>query len=318
MDKSKLDQLRQEPTHTDCCLPYFFLLPFLFFALLFLIIQKNPLHFRLMFSDELDYWAEAATLAKRGLFSPNAGYFGYSFSNHARFLYFGAHGFFSLIPYALFGMTSPQAHGMVLVLNGLFMGISLSSGYYLSGSFRKILMIALAIFAVYPFYLYFQTGMLETLFYAGSIFLAVLCVKCFTPGSRQISYLHLYFWMVILFSLFRLSNFVLIIPAFLLEIRLKKEKLAFTLFKYGVGGVAVAWLSIVFAATYPWGFLGELSNSGNMLSLIFSHVLSNLRLLFDLSGGYPLEILPRFLFLFWLGFLGIYYVVTKKETPFQD
>ncbi len=315
MKKLKPSQLRQE---IDLRKPvanlFFFVLPFLFFVLLFLVIQKNPLNFHLVFSDELDYWAEAATLTERGLFSPNAGYFGYSLNNHARFLYFGAHGFFSLIPYSLFGIIAPQIHAMILVLNGLFVGISLTCAYSLIGSFRKTLAIALALFAFYPFYLYYQTGMIETLFYAGSIILAVYCVKCSSSSPRQGTYIHLYFWLVILFSLFRLSNFVLIIPAFLIELDLKKQKVSFTCIKYGVIGAAVALLSVIFAATYPWGFLGELSNSDNMLGLVLENTLSNLRLIFDLKAGYSLEILPRFLFFTWLIFLSIFAFATRKRN----
>ena len=315
MKNLELCQPRQE---TDPRKPvanlFFFGLPFLFFVLFFLIIQKNPLNFHLVFSDELDYWAEAATLSERGLFSPNAGYFGYSFGNHAPLLYFGAHGFFSLIPHALFGVIAPRTHAMVLLLNGLFMGISLVSAYFLLGSFRKTLAIALALFAFYPFFLYYQTGMIETLFYAGSIVLAILSVKCFTPGPRQGIYLQIYFWLVILFSLFRLSNFVLIIPVFLIDLDLKKQNVLFTCIKYGVIGAAVALLSVIFAATYPWGFLGELSNSNNVLSLVLENTLSNLRLFFDLKAGYSLEILPRFLFFAWLIFVCIFAFATRKRN----
>ena len=289
-------------------------LPFLFFLFFFLVIQKNPLNFRLAFSDELDYWVEAATLSKRGLFSPNAGYFGYSFGNYARFLYFGAHGFFSLIPYALFGLVAPRTQAVVLVLNALFMGIGFTSAYYLLGSFRKTLAIALPLFAFYPFYLYYQTGMVETLNYAVSVFLAVLCVKCFFSEPRQRGYLNLYFWLVIVFSLFRLSNFVLIIPALSLEIYLNKQKIFYTILKYGVAAVSVALLSIVFAATYPWGFLGELGKSKGLLDLVFTNTLTNIKLFFDLKAGYALELLPRFLYLSWLIFLCINYIATKRHN----
>ena len=315
MEKQTLTQLKIE---TDPRRPiayvFLFLLPFLALLILFIIIRKNPLDFHLLFSDELDYWAETATLMKRGLLSSNAGYFGYSFANHARFLYFGAHGFFSLIPYALFGYFAPRTHVTILALNALFMGLSFSTSYYLIGSLRKILAIALPVFAFYPFYLYYQTGMLETLYYAGSIFLAVFCVKCFTPGPRQWCYLKLYFWMVILFSLFRLSNFVLLIPAFLGEIGLQKRSLLLTLFKYGVAAVTVAVLSILPAASYPWGFLGELGNSGNVLGLVLANTLNNIRLLFDLKTGYSLEILPRFLFIGWWIFMCVYLIITRKRN----
>jgi|GEM_PF-5702452 len=84
MDDQKVTQLRIE---TDMRKPaayfFFFFLPFLSMLVFFLIVQKNPLDFHLVFSDELDYWVETATLIKRGLFSPNAGYFGYSFGNFA-------------------------------------------------------------------------------------------------------------------------------------------------------------------------------------------------------------------------------------------
>jgi len=313
MDKQKLTHLRVEPdTRKPTVYFFFLLLPFLLLVLIFIIIRKNPLDFRLVFSDELDYWAETATLIKRGLFSPNAGYFGYSFDNFARLSYFGAHGFFSLIPYALIGIFAPRAQVTVLALNALFIGVSLSTTYHLTGSLRKTLAIALLLFAFYPFYLYYQTGMVETLFYAGSIILAVLCVKCFTPDSRQWSFLRLYFWVVILFSLFRLSNLVLIIPAFYVEISLEKSNKLLTIIKYGLIAVVVALLSILFSATYPWGFLGELGKSTAKLGLVISHTVSNFQLLFDLKAVYGLEILPRFLFLSLLIFLCIYYFATKK------
>jgi hypothetical protein len=297
---------------------FFFLLPFLLFLLFFLIIRKNPLDFHLVFSDELDYWAQTATLIKQGLFSPNAGYFGYGFGNHAPFLYFGAHGFFSLIPYALFGFFVPRTQVTVLALNGLFLGVGLSTAYYVMGSFHKTLAIALALFAFYPFYLYFQTGMIEPLFYAGSIILAVLCAKSFIPGPRQKRFLNLYFWIAILFSLFRLSNLVFLIPAFFVEIGSFKRKVLPLLVKYGVLSVMVALLSIVFAATYPWGFLGELGKSNDIFGLILTHTVSNILLFFDLNSGYALEILPRFLFLSWLVFLCIVYILTKKHQTHES
>jgi hypothetical protein len=318
MENQQVTQLRSE---TDPRKPaayfFFFLLPFLLFLLFFLIIRKSPLDFHLVFSDELDYWAETATLIKRGLFSPNAGYFGYSFDNHARFLYFGAHGFFSLIPYALFSFFVPRAQVTVLALNALFMGLSLSTAYYVIGSFRKTLAIALPIFGFYPFYLYYQTGMVEPLFYAGSIILAVLCVKSFMSGPRQRSLLKLYFWIVILFSLFRLSNLVLLIPAFFVEIGSLKRKVLLLIIKYGAVSVVVVLLSIVFAATYPWGFLGELGYSTNKLGLVFAHTVSNIKLLFDLKAGYALELLPRLLSISWLVFLCIVYIATKKHHTYK-
>ncbi len=315
MDMQIVTNLKEETgARKQVAYIFFFFLPFILLLILFLIIRKNPMDFRLVFSDELDYWAETASLMERGLFSPNAGYFGYSFSNHARFLYFGAHGFFNLIPYALFGFFAPRTHLTVLLLNALFMGISLSTSYYLLGSFRKILAITLLLFGFYPFYLYYQTGMIETLCYAGSIFLAILCVKCFAKSPRQWYFLKLYFWLVIIFSLFRLSNFVLIIPAFFLEINLKKQKFFVTLIKYGAAAVLVALLSILPATTYPWGFLSELGKSANILTLILGHTASNIKLFFDLKAGYALEILPRFLFLFWLVFLCIYLLVEKNRN----
>ncbi len=315
MGKQILTNLKEETgARKPVAYIFFFFLPFILLLILFLIIRKNPLDFRLVFSDELDYWAETASLIERGLFSPNAGYFGYSYSNHARFLYFGAHGFFNLIPYALFGFFAPRTHLIVLLLNALFMGISLSTSYYLLGSFRKILAIALLLFGFYPFYLYYQTGMMETLYYAGSIFLAILCVKCFAKSPRQWYFLKLYFWLVIIFSLFRLSNFVLIIPAFFLEINLKKQKFFVTLIKYGAAAVLVALLSILPAATYPWGFLSELGKAANVPTLILGHTAANIKLFFDLKAGYALEILPRFLFLFWLVFLCIHLLVEKNRN----
>ena len=316
MRNQKLNQLKNETdTHKPAAGIFFFLLPILFMLFFFLIIQKNPMDFHLVFSDELDYWAETATLIKRGLFNPNAGYFGYSFGSYARFLYFGAHGFFSLIPNAVFSIFAPLNQVAVLLVNALFTGISLSTSYYLLGSFRKTLVIALTLFAFYPFYLYFQTGMLETLFYGGSIIMAVLCVKSFAPDSRQQSFLNYYFWIVILFSLFRLSNLVLLIPAFFVEIGLLKRKTLTVLIKYGAISVVVALASIVFAATYPWGFLGELGKSTDKLGMLLAHTASNIKLLFDIKAGYALEILPRFLFLFWLIFLCVVYFATKKHNP---
>ena len=321
MDNQKLTHLRVEPdTRKPTAYFFFFFLPFLSMLLFFLIVQKNPMDFHLVFSDELDYWAETATLIKRGLFSPNAGYFGYSFGNFAPLSYFGAHGFFSLIPSALIGFFAPRSQVTVLALNSLFMGISLSTAYYLIGSFRKLLVIALSLFVFYPFYLYYQTGMIETLFYAGSIILAVLCVRCFTPGPRQQSFLRLYFWIVILFSLFRLSNLALLIPAFFVEIRLNKRGFLPVLLKYGVLTVGVALVSILTAATYPWGFLSKLGRSTEKLSLIVAHTVANINLYFGESASNELEVWPRLLFLSWLIFLCFYSVFSKvlitKKTDY--
>lgn len=291
----------------------FLILPFIFLALLFLVMRKNPLEFNLRFGDELDYWAETATLIRRGLFSRTAGYFGFNFDSTAPLLFYGAHGLFSLIPFALFGHILPWTQQVVLVLNPLLIGLSLALAYSINKSLGRTLIVSFSLFIFYPFYLYFSTGMIETSLYAGSIFLAALCVQVFKTSSRQSLYLNLYYVTAVLFSLVRITNLVFLIPSFFIELVLLKRNFFLIIIKYSMTFLLVIGLTFLFAVPFPWGFLNNLKLATNKLEVLLLNTHNNVNHFFDFELN--IQGFLRFMYSLWLLVLiGNFAIITRRTT----
>lgn len=296
------------------------LFPFLILALLFLVLRRSPSEYHLASSDEIDYWVESATLLKRGLLNPNTGFFGYSWQSHARVLNYGGHGLFSILPFVILGsFTSWQQSSMMLV-NAVLVSASIVFAYFTSRSLTKTAVNICILFLFTSFSLYFFTGMLEALMFAGSMMLAALLPKLL--GNEEYNkVVHRWFLgLSIAWSLFRLSNIVFLLPLMILEIVRLKRKHWQVFLKYGLIILTLVLASFLFSAPYPWGFLTDLFSSEEKILLLISHIFENLKLFFSFDQARMIEIVFRLGYVTWMLYLGASLIKpvakSKKENSY--
>ena len=290
------------------------LLPFLILALLFLVLKRSPSEYHLMGSDEMDYWIESATIMKRGLLNPNTGYFGYSWQTHARLLNYGGHGLFSIFPFILLGsFTSWQQSSMMLV-NAALISVSIVFSYFTSRSLGKSLATIFVLFLFTSFSLFFISGMLEALMFAGSLMLASLLPKLLNENCCDKVAYRWYLGLSIAWGLFRLSNIVFLIPLIFLEIGRFESKWWRVLLKYGLISLALVLATFLFTAPYPWGFITRLSTSESKFYFFTSHLFDNLILFFRFDQARMIESVFRLGYLIWMLCLGVCLVMPGTKT----
>ncbi len=290
------------------------LFPFLLLALLFLFLRRSPSEYHLMGSDEMDYWIESATIMKRGLLNQNTGFFGYSWQTHARLLNYGGHGLFSIFPFILLGsFTSWQQSSMMLV-NAALISVSIVFSYFMSRSTLKIIANIFNLFLFTAFSLYFVSGMLEALMFAGSMMFAVLLPELFREnGTNKVAF-RWFLGLGIAWSLFRLSNIVFLLPLIFWEIHYLNNKWWWVLLKYGLISFILVFVSLLFTAPYPWGFITVLFSSESKLLLFTSHFMENIRLFFRFDQARLIEVVFRLGYLLWMLCLGANLIYSGFKT----
>ncbi len=289
-------------------------IPFLVLWMIFFVLKRSPNDYHLMGSDEMDYWIESATIMRRGLFNQNTGYFGYGWQTHAKLLNFGGHGLFSIIPFVVFGsFTSWQQSSMMLV-NAIIISISIIFSFFINRSVVKTLTVTVMLFMFTSFSVYFISGMLEPLMFAGSIMLGALLSTMFFEKKDKKDFRGWYLGIAIAWTLFRLSNIVFLLPIILIELFRLKHSFLRVLLKYGLVSLIVVLATFIFTAPYPWGFITKFMISEEKLVLFSSHLLQNLRLFFDFSQGWKIEIILRLGFLFWIICL-VFILIYQRYEP---
>ena len=296
------------------------LFPFIVLALLFLLLKRSPSEYHLMGSDEMDYWIESATIMKRGLLNQNTGYFGYSWQSHAKLLNFGGHGLFSIIPFSILGFLTTWKQSSMMLVNAAIISAAIVFSYFTSRSVRKTIINICVLFLFTSFSLYFLSGMLETLMFAGSLMLAALLPKLMSENGYDKSANRWFLCLSITWSLFRLSNIVFLIPSLILEIVILKRKWWSVLLKYGLISLMLVLASLLLTAPYPWGFITRLSTSDSKFILFTSHLIENFKLFFRFDQARMIEAAFRLGYIAWMFCLGVSLINQRgkpKELNFQ-
>jgi hypothetical protein len=277
-------------------------------------VNNNKLaDFHLINSDEFDYYAETVSIARNGLINHASGYFGYSLDKHAKVLNYGAHAPFNLLPLALAAKLTGSSQATVLLANLVSLCVSLLIFYVLRRSLRDLALIFLLLFSFLPFILNFFTGMLEVQMFAGVILLLPLYAAMLEKRADSVAF-KAYFLLVLVWTLFRITNIFLLLPVLIFEIITLKRKALSVLLKYAailLGMTAVLWL---LSASFPWSFIGQLLRSSTKIEFFFRHGLSmSLKFLLP-NFGEPMEVVLRYAFLVWTGVLFLFLIKNRKDV----
>lgn len=260
-----------------------------------------------IYSDEIDYWAQAATIGKYGVINKNTGYFGYNENNTARLFNYGAHSFFSLLPYALVGKFLNMHPAMMLITNVLLISLATLGFFLITRSLRKTALSALLLYFFSPFIHQFYTGMIESLVFACMLFLSAVYYKSNNLDEKPF-YRRLYIAFVIISSLFRQTSVFLLLPVCIKEIFDEPKGWWKACIKFVVICIAVAIFVSSHIAAYPWGFLAQLFASNNKIFFFLRHGFSSGLKFFLPAYNTPLELVQSYAHLIWFVFLSISFI----------
>ncbi len=293
------------------------LLPVIFLLGIFWINQSSLSEFHLINSDEFDYYAESVSVARNSLINKNSGYFGYSLDKHAKLLNYGAHAPFNLLPFALGANFTGYSQTSALLANTATLCFSLLIFFALRKYLRDLAIVLVLLFSFLPFLLYFFTGMLEVQMFAGMVLLLPFFETMMDGKSRNIAF-KAYFLLVLVWTLLRITNIFLLLPALIFEIVALKRKVLPVLVKYAaivLGMTAILWL---LSASFPWSFIGQWLQSNTKLEFFFRHGLSmSLKFLLP-NFGEPMEVALRYAFLLWSVILFFKFLRINKDALDQD
>jgi len=291
------------------------LIPFLVFLVIFSTAKASPKAFHFTISDETDYWIEAVTIVQRGLFSPNAGYFGYGFSNHSPVLYFGGHGVFNLLPNILTATFFTQKQYLSLISNAGMISLGAAAYYFLTRSLKKTLLITLLLFLFVPFVLYYFTGMIEIILFSGIFIFIPLWQKLLTSEPNDSRAFNWYYAIIFIWSLFRITYIFFLIPAFLYEFWRRHKPFWLLLLKYASTFVAASVLFWLTTASYPWYFITQWMRSDSKLDYFIRHAFSVAYHIVSPLGVDPVEVAFRWTYLLWLGLLIVLLIRNWRKNP---
>ena len=291
------------------------LIPFLVLLLIFVIAKAVPETYHFTVSDETDYWIEAVTIVRRGLLSPNAGYFGYGFSSHSPILYFGGHGLFNLIPNIITAALFTQKQYLSLISNAGLISLGVVAYYFLTKSLKKTFLITVLLFLFVPFALYYFTGMIEILLFSGIFLFIPLWQKLLKSEPNDNKTLNWYFVVVFVWSLFRITYIFFLIPAFLFELWRCQKSFWLLLLKYVSVFLAAASLFWLTTASYPWYFITQWMRSDRKLDYFIRHAFSVAYHIVSPAGVAPVEVAFRWTYLLWLGLLTYLLIRNWKKKP---
>jgi hypothetical protein len=282
---------------------------------LFRINSSQLSDFHLIFSDEIDYYAESVSISQNGILNQDSGYFGYNLDQHAKLLNYGAHAPFNLLPYAFVAKLTLASQSSALLANLALLCISLFVFFLLRRSLRDLAVLLLLLFSFLPFLLYYFTGMVEVLIYAGLILLLPFYQRMFKKPERSPALLA-YILLVILWSLSRLTHIIFLLPALLFEIGILKKKAFPSLIKYALIVLGLTMLLWLLSASFPWSFMGQWLRSSQKFSFFFRHGLS-MSFKFLLPGfGEPMEVALRYFYLLWTG--ALLFLSLKRREKASD
>ena len=241
---------------------YVLIIPFLFWVFLSHTVYSrtgftlyNHIH---PLSDISSYYVMIAAAIRSGMFSGTAGYTGYLFGSSgglelevASHLFYGAHGFFILLPYIILGNIFGWTGSSVLFINLTIITIAFYFVYFSTKSIRVTYLIQLSIFLFVPFLAYFPTLMMETQIHAWGIIVMSMLYR-YNKEKNTKSRVGLLL-SIVLSSFARATNLVFIIPYFLLELQYiyinnknNLKKLRLFDFKFLFLGSACVMLSLIF------------------------------------------------------------------------
>ena len=287
-------------------------LPFILFGVILVTAQAKFTDFHVLNTDEIDYWAEASSITRHDLVNNKVGYFGFNADGHARLLNFGAHGPFILLPYALFGHVTSSQQLTIPVTNLVLLSGSLMAFYLMTKSLRQLALSTLALFLFLPFLMFFFSGMVEVLIFAGILLILPLHTRLYSDeDSRKIRVW--YIVVVLVWSLFRITNLFLLAPLFLLEFQESRKKYV-PILKYLFICLAMYILLSAFSTTYPWSFIGQFFRSSTKVQFFFRHGLSSAYHFLLPTEGDTLEAGLRYVYLFWFVFLGTRLIKAGKNA----
>jgi len=288
------------------------LLPFILLGVILFTARAKFTDFHVLNTDEIDYWAEAASITRNGLVNNNAGYFGFNADGHARLLNYGAHAPFVLLPYALVGHVTASEPITIPFTNFLMLSISLLAFYMMTKSLRVLTFTTLALFLFLPFLMYFFSGMVEVLIFAGVLLILPFHQRLFGENSSGRIRVW-YFIIVLVWSLFRITNLFLLTPLFLLELQESRKK-GLTMLKYFFVSLAAFLILSLLSTTYPWSFIGQFLRSSTKVEFFFRHALSSAYHFLLPTEGDVFEVGLRYIYLLWFFFLGIRFIKVRKTA----
>lgn len=297
------------------------LLPFLLASIPFLQKGQPLSAYTSIYSDEIDYWAEAISISQYGLTAKNTGYFGYNANNTAKVLNYGPHSFFSLMPYALVGKVFNAQPVMMLATNMLLISLATLIFYLLTRSLKKTALLTLLLYTFSPFLYYIFTSMIELLIFACMIVLCALYYKSLNEEEKPF-YRKLYIALVIIFSLFRVTIIFFLVPIFIKEIFDKPKKWWWASLKFVLIALSVAIIVSITSAVYPWWFHVQLLESSNKIVFFFRHGFSSSIKFFLPAYNSPIELVFNYTYILWFAFLSISFfkrirTLNNTERNFQ-
>ncbi len=256
-------------------------------------------------NDEIDYYLEIQSAIQRGVASENAGFFGYFAGGEAYVaprLFYGAHGFFILIPYYLAGLLLGWAPTTPLLANAAMLLAALCV-LALCGGGRRGPHAALALCVLFlPLWLYFGTMMMELQLLALAIAQAALLYSYDvrpTRGKRNA-----FLALGLIGCLFRITNLFFFLPMLCLMARGKPKRwfVLYAALTLAVSG-ALFFANAAFSAAYPTGFLDGLlarAASGDLRGTAYQ---LREHIFFNLGNYFTLRDAPHFVYLRYAAFL---------------
>ncbi len=293
------------------CVAFFCILPILLASIPFLYEDASIKAYTSIYSDEIDYWAEAAAIGKYGVINNNTGFFGYNANNTAKLLNYGPHSFFSLLPYALVGKAFNMHPVMMLITNVLLVSFATLGFFLVTRSLRKTALSVLLLYVFSPFICYFFMGMIELLIFACMLFLSAVYYKSTIEDEKPL-YRKLYIALVIISSLFRQTSIFLLLPVYIKECFDEPRKWWWSCIKFVLISIVIAVFVFSHTAAYPWGFLAQLFESNNKIIFFLRHGFSTGLNFFLPAYNSPLELVLNYAYFIWLGFLSISFIKRMK------
>lgn len=261
--------------------------------------HSSPADFHPVWNDEIDYWHQILTFVTAGF---NGGYYSVE-EAVARTPYsrFGTHGpFFSLL-FGSAALLTGWSQSSALLFN--MFCISAAAAFFLwrtrSTPGRSFLTGALLV-TCWPLLLYIPSAMQESLHHALALVLAALFADLYRDDGSSPRAAAVTFIALTAASLLRATWAALFIP-FLLQV-LPGRSVASRLLAC-VSGLLCLVLSLFLfaylAAPFPDNFVNTLfvivkSDTREGLAFFLSHAATNLKSVFLLNNGYPLEILQHY------------------------
>ncbi len=288
MNLSLRDMNAKRRAYTLLCWALMVFAPFLLLGADSLLIHKNAFFTYPVWTDELDYW--------RALFSWNAvgfrtGYTGL-FEEFPKYGTLGAHGFTPILLYGWFVKLFGLSYNTVMICNAVWVSLGGLAFCALEKPKPVTALFLTAFLTLYmPIVLYCVTSMTELFNYGLLLFYLAFLLRYSQKRSPWM--LALCCLTIVVACLYRITYFVLFIPAVLVYSRFKPGwRMALAALLSVALAAACYFFTSAFTAPYTQGFLYHLlraDNLGAMVQMLLSHTKSNLLDCFSPTMGSPME-----------------------------